>query len=137
VRLGPTTNLGIRILFQRGISPDRPGLQLGEERYTDAAEEPGQSLGRGYIASVLLMPVDKVAAQLIELFIHKDWQWRWFRQMSNTPVAHRTVTALRWNIFIAKILRQSLSQTAFSGKQLKHRVDALDFRFLVLGETSV
>lgn len=134
---GSMTHLRVGILLQRGISTDRPRLQFGEQRYADSAQEAGQPLGGRQTADDLLMLVDEIATQITEILIHKRRQRWWFRQASDMPVTHRTVPTLWWRIFIAKILRQSVTEAAVRGKQLEHGVNPGNFSLLMPGEISM
>jgi hypothetical protein len=83
---------------------------------------------------VLLMPVDKVAAQCLEVFIHKRWQHRRLWQASDPIVTHRTMPAPLRRVLIAEILRQSITEAMLGGEQIQHRVDPGNLGALVLHE---
>ncbi|MNF92361.1 hypothetical protein D3C84_750030 [compost metagenome] len=77
--LGPRPHLGIRIILQCRKPRNRPRLELGEQRHADPAQESCRAFSRGRAARVLLVPVDKIATQRLEVFIHKRRQLRWCR----------------------------------------------------------
>lgn len=79
VRLSPRPDLGIRIIFQHRKPRNRPRLELGKQRHADPAQKPRHALRRWSTSRVLLVPVDKITAQRLEIFIHKRRQYRWFR----------------------------------------------------------